>query len=331
MTAVARQRIQSAGRTRRDVLTARNIFRKLPFIAVALTLVFLAASVLLNASPSAADPAQDSEEQEFLRLLNEYRAENGKVALVLQEDLNEAADWYATDMATLNYYGGSQYCAQYGLQAHCDSLQRMPPARAHAFGYPQGVGENIAAGYGSAQAVIDAWKASAGHNSNLLGSTYRSLGIGWACNASAYYRCYWVTDFGFYTGPGSPPGPTSTSIPTPPPTPTPTVAPTPTPVPTPTPEPTLATHVWDDINCDGRVTPEDALHLMRGDLGFGAGGDGCPAVSDLVVVDGAWRAWGDTDCAFGVQVLDSIKLLAFLAGVPADDVNADCPAPGTVF
>lgn len=271
----------------------------------------MAASVLLNASPGATDPAQDSEEQEFLRLLNNYRTSRGAVALVLQVDLNEAADWYTTDMATKNYFGNGVYCAQFGLPAHCDSLGRMPPARAKAFGYPESVGENSAGGFSTAQSVLDAWKASTGHNNNMLGAGYRAIGIGRACNPLSMYKCYWVTDFGSYTGPGSPPGPT--------------------PTPTPTPEPTLATRVWDDINCDGRITPEDAVYLMRGDLGFDGGGSGCPAVSDLIVVGGAWRLWGDTDCSFGVQVLDSIKLLAFLAGVPFDELRADCPEPGTIF
>ena len=66
--------------------------------------------------------------------------------------MNEAADWYVTDMTTKNYYGGDQYCAQnFSLPAHCDSLGRMPPARVKAWGYPQGVGENLAAGFSNAQ------------------------------------------------------------------------------------------------------------------------------------------------------------------------------------
>lgn len=308
-------------------------------MAAAIAVLILAASVLPNAAPSAADPSQDSEERQLLVLLNNYRTSNGRAALVLQEDLNEAADWYATDMATKNYFGSGQYCAQFSLPAHCDSLGRMPPARAKAFGYPQSVGENSAAGFcassqkSAAQAVFDAWKGSSGHNANMLGSSYKSIGIGWAVNTNSKYKCYWVTDFGYYTGAGSSPGPSATASPTPQPTTPRAPTPTPTPIapPTPTPEPTPATRVWDDINCDGRVTPEDAVHLLRGDLGFDDGGGGCPAVSELVSVEGAWLAWGDTDCAFGVQVLDSIKLLAFLAGVPFDDVNTNCPEPGTVF
>jgi uncharacterized protein YkwD len=308
-------------------------------IALAVALL-VAAGVLLRASPSAADPAQDAQEQEFLRLLNDFRAQNGESALVLQDDLNEAADWFATDMATQNYYGGDAYCAALNppKPAHCDSLGRMPGARAMAFGYPQGVGENIAAGFPSAQSVFDAWSASTGHRANMLGASYKAIGIGWACNASSYYKCYWVTDFGFYSGPGSPPGPTSspgnpTTPPTQAPTPTATPSPVPTqsPTPTPAPTPTPVARLWDDINCDGRIAPDDAVRLIRGDLGIDAQSGDCPLVSDLIFVNGLLRVWGDTDCTYGVQVLDSIKLLAFLADVPFDDVNAMCPAPGTAF
>jgi uncharacterized protein YkwD len=315
--------------------------------ALAAVLLIAAAGVLFSPAPSSAAPDLDTDEQEFLRLINEYRVDNGRVELVSQQDLNEAADWYVTDMATKNYYGGSTYCAQFNLPAHCDSLGRMPPARAQAFGYPQGVGENLAAGFSSAQAVFNAWKASSGHNANMLGSSYRAIGIGKACNSSSYYGCYWVTDFGLYTGPGSPPGPegptatpqpstsptsSSSATPTKSPTPTPVpTTPTATPVPTTSPVPTQATLVWDDINCDGNVTPDDAVRLLRGDLGIDDGGGGCPAVSEHVLVNGVQRSWGDTDCRFGVQVLDSIKLLGYLAGLGLEGFLFGCPAPGTPF
>jgi uncharacterized protein YkwD len=327
LTQAARRHVQCSGRTRRNVLTARNIFFKLPFITAAVVLLVIAATVLLNAPPSSADPAQDSEEQQFLVLINNYRISKGAVPLLLQDDLNEAADWYATDMATKNYFGSNQYCAQFGKTAHCDSLGRMPPERAKFFGYPQSVGENSAAGFSTAQAVFDAWKASPGHNSNMLGSSYRAIGIGRACNSSSVFGCYWVTDFGFYTGPGSPPPPSSTSNPTSSPTAQPTQRATPTPTPTPQ---AVGTHVWDDINCDGSVTAQDAVQLLRGDVGITTAGGSCPAISDLVVVKGTFRVWGDTDCSQAVAVLDSIKLLAYLAGV-SDGFSANCPSPGSRF
>jgi hypothetical protein len=56
------------------------------------------------------------------------------------------------------------------------------------------LGENIAAGFTTAQSVFDAWKASAGHNANMLGQYYKVIGIARQPNASGTY--YWTTDFG---------------------------------------------------------------------------------------------------------------------------------------
>lgn len=61
---------------------------------------------------------------------------------------------------------------------------------------------------------------------------------------------------------GADPTPTPTPTTKPTPTPTPTTKPTPTPTPTakPTPTPTV---LYGDANCDGKVTPADAAHVLR--------------------------------------------------------------------
>jgi hypothetical protein len=79
------------------------------------------------------------------------------------------------------------------------------------------------------------------------------------------------------------------------------------------------------------VTPSDAVALLMGDAGISPAAGNCPAISDMVVVEGAYRLWGDTDCTAGVQVLDSINLLAYLAGLATHIGGADCPEPGTPF
>ncbi len=40
-----------------------------------------------------------------------------------------------------------------------------------------GVAENVAAGYSTGRTAVKAWMNSAGHRANLLGSTYRVLGM----------------------------------------------------------------------------------------------------------------------------------------------------------
>jgi uncharacterized protein YkwD len=302
---------------------------------VTLALFALAVVRFANPAPSAADPSLDTQETQFLTLLNSYRDSQGLNDLVPQVDLNEAADWYATDMATKNYYGGptsnGNFCAQFNEYAHCDSLGRMPGARLTAFGYSSSyAGENIAAGFGDAQSVFDGWKGSVAHNANMLDPNYKAIGIGWACNSQSDYGCYWVTDLGANAGPNGPtPTPVSTGLVTPTPTPEPTApVPTDTPSPTPVPTATPALHTWGDVNCDGAITPEDAIDVLRGDAGVPEEHTDCPTVGDLVFIGGAYHVWGDTDCIGGVAALDGIHLLAYIAGLSPGVTDPNCPAPG---
>jgi uncharacterized protein YkwD len=306
-------------------------------VVAALALFAVAAVRFANTTPSAADPSLDTQETQFLTLLNSYREANRLGDLQPQVDLNEAADWYATDMATKNYYGGptsnGNFCAQFNEYAHCDSLGRLPGARLAAFGYPPSTaGENIAAGFSDAQSVFDGWKASPDHNANMLGSDFAAIGIGWACNSQSDYGCYWVTDFGSYAGPPSSntptpsPAPTVTSQPTP--TATPTSLPTDTPSPTPVPTPTPSHRLWGDFDCDGAITGADAIDVLWASAGFHEENAGCPSVGDLVFLGGAYHVWGDTDCTGGVAAPDGIQLLAYVAGLSPGVTDPSCPAPG---
>jgi uncharacterized protein YkwD len=158
----------------------------------------------------------DSEEAQFLTLINNYRAQNGRSALTVSTNLNRAAAWMVVDMATKNYF------------AHTDSLGRAPSQRATDCGYPGGAGENLAAGTNrsTAQTAFDAWKNSAGHNANMLNASYRQIGIARYWTGSSTYGWYWATDFGLVNdgtsgggggGGGGGATPTPTPTPTPPP------------------------------------------------------------------------------------------------------------------
>jgi uncharacterized protein YkwD len=217
---------------------------------ITVSLLLLGATVALAASSTEtkADPALDSEEQLFLQLINQYRQDNGAVALVIDSSLANASDWMSADMGQNNYF------------SHTDSLGRDPFKRMCDFGYCYNTwkGENIAAGTGSAQTVFNHWKGSTGHNANMLNSNYRVIGIARVYTSGSAYGWYWTTDFGGYIAPpqssdtptpspspSATPTPAATSTPTPAatptatpalaPTPTPTLAPTPTPTPTATP------------------------------------------------------------------------------------------------
>ncbi|PFG75174.1 CAP domain-containing protein [Tepidiforma thermophila] len=189
--------------------------------------------------------ALDSEEQAFLALINQYRAQNGLGPLTISTNLNRAAAWMVEDMATKGYF------------SHTDSLGRSPYQRAIDCGYPSGAGENLAAGssWSTAQAAFEAWRNSPGHNQNMLTSFYQQIGIARYYRAGSPYGWYWATNFGATNdgtgggGAGQPTAtptntptatPTSTSTPTPTNTPA-TPSPSPSPTSTPTPLPPTAT------------------------------------------------------------------------------------------
>jgi uncharacterized protein YkwD len=133
----------------------------------------------------ASNAALDSEELQFLNLINQYRAQNGKAALKTSDKLVSASKWLSNDMATKNYLN------------HTDSLGRAFNVRLNAFGFNAiDMGENIAAGYTTAPQVIEGWKSSPDHNANMLGDKYELIGIGRAYNPSSTYGWYWTTDFG---------------------------------------------------------------------------------------------------------------------------------------
>lgn len=143
--------------------------------------LFFLASISL-----AQTPILDSEEQAFLRLINDYRTANGLGTLQLSVALTNSSKWMSNDMATNGYF------------SHTDNQGRDPFVRMNSFGYNYNtwMGENLAAGYSDAVNTFNQWKNSPGHNENMLNPNFKVIGIGRVINTSAYYRYYWTTDFG---------------------------------------------------------------------------------------------------------------------------------------
>lgn len=107
------------------------------------------------------------------------------LALVLNAQLNAAAQKHATDMATYNYF------------SHTGRDGSTPWARMTREGYAwRRAGENIAAGQTSARAVVDGWLRSPGHCANLMNANFKDLGVGYAYGAASTYKRYWVQNFG---------------------------------------------------------------------------------------------------------------------------------------
>ena len=209
------------------------------FILPLATAIAVFAVALLAGSPydqANAAPVLDSEEQAFVNLINQYRQQNGRSVLGVNNLLADAADWMSADMGAHSYFS---HCDLRGLGPApspcpnpCSYPCRDPFQRMSDFGYSFNAwkGENIAAGYTTAQAVFDGWKNSPGHNANMLSANYKVMGIARAYTPASPYGWYWTNDFGGYD-----PGPTPTPSPTPSPTSSPTPSPTPSPSPTPGP------------------------------------------------------------------------------------------------
>ena len=134
----------------------------------------------------------DVEETRFLQLINGYRAQHGLDALKLSGIVSEAAARHSLDMATYDYFSHTSERSSY-FPAGSSPWDRMK-----LMGYPSGaaMAENIAAGQRTAQEVFDGWRNSPGHNTNMLGSAYRVIGIARRAVAGSRYGVYWTTDFG---------------------------------------------------------------------------------------------------------------------------------------
>lgn len=134
-----------------------------------------------------ADTTLDSQEEAFLDLINAYRADNGLGPLVFSDALNQAAAWKSEHMATNDYFG------------HDDAgLNRDFVGRLRDCGYTANtwLAENIAAGNDTAAETFEQWRASPGHNSNMLNPNMVAIGIARVLNSDSQFRWYWTTEFG---------------------------------------------------------------------------------------------------------------------------------------
>jgi uncharacterized protein YkwD len=128
-----------------------------------------------------------------LRLVNARRAVGAScgargsfpatTALTWNTPLTNASYGHSRDMAVQNYF------------SHTSADGRTLGTRVTAAGYTwQSVGENIAAGYGTVQQVVDGWMASDGHCANLMGASFQHMGLACARQAGSAYGTYWTLD-----------------------------------------------------------------------------------------------------------------------------------------
>ncbi|MDA0352169.1 MAG: CAP domain-containing protein [Chloroflexi bacterium] len=178
---------------------------RLPGALALAVIVFVTVGLSLVGTPTRADAAMTSAEQEVLDLINEERARNGLDALVATKTLDAAAAWLAADLSTID-----------GLD-HTDTLGRSLRDRLNAFDYPANstIRENIAAGYATPASVVKGWIESPGHYANILAKDAIAAGIALHEVPGTTYRYFWVIDFGSVVD-SSPPGgaapPTVTTV-----------------------------------------------------------------------------------------------------------------------
>lgn len=139
-----------------------------------------------------------------LAIVNQERQAAGLGQLGVIQTLQAAAEFEA------------RWMAQFNIMSHDNQAEPGYPAqtwfqRLSSFGYPSPLAsENIAAGYPSARAVVDAWLASPGHRANLLATWATSTGLAVAPAANGYL--YWAQDFGVGGEPVPVPSPQKTDL-----------------------------------------------------------------------------------------------------------------------
>lgn len=124
----------------------------------------------------------------IIHLTNLKRREYGLPPLRWNQELQEAARWFANDAAGRP----TPYCG------HTDTLARTPGDRFIYFGYRNihAWGENVVCGLTRPESAINGWMNSAGHRQNLLHPLYREIGVGYAQNATTG-RGYISQEFSF--------------------------------------------------------------------------------------------------------------------------------------
>ena len=106
-------------------------------------------------------------------------------ALSWSSTLASAAQAHASDMARSNYFDHT------GLDGS------TPASRARRAGYTSDqVGENIGAGYASAEAALQGWLASTGHCSALMNAGFQEVALACTPSSTAQYDSYWVLMLG---------------------------------------------------------------------------------------------------------------------------------------
>ena len=124
-----------------------------------------------------------------VELINDERTKAGLDSLKIDSQLSQAAQVHTESMATDDFF------SHFGV----DGFSPFKRIRDTGYQYSTAA-ENIAAGYQTPEAVVEAWMGSAGHRANILNSNLTEIGVGYEYLAndtgSVNYNHYWTTTFG---------------------------------------------------------------------------------------------------------------------------------------
>ena len=132
--------------------------------------------------PEATATEQHPYIQQIVDMVNAERTKAGLAPLILDIQLNDAAQVRAEEQYTLFSHtrpNGSAYRTvfdEFGISY-------------------RGCGENVAYGFRNPKAVMDGWMNSEGHKANILKENYTHIGIGYYVGPNGYN--YWSQLFSF--------------------------------------------------------------------------------------------------------------------------------------
>jgi uncharacterized protein YkwD len=114
-------------------------------------------------------------------IINQYRKDKGLKPLKLNAELSEAAKAHSRDLA------------KWDRISHYGSDGSNPWDRVKRAGYNAKVAaENVGTGQASIDEVMRGWKASAGHNKNLLLSDAQEMGIALVQDPRTEFKTFWT-------------------------------------------------------------------------------------------------------------------------------------------
>lgn len=126
---------------------------------------------MVDGGPTTPPPEGCGSDREvaIFELANAARAAAGVAPLICDAELAAVARAHSEDMCARDYF------------SHTSPDGSSPGDRVSAAGLSHsGIGENIAAGNGTADATHEQWMNSSGHRRNILNPDYTRLGVGYA-------------------------------------------------------------------------------------------------------------------------------------------------------